>query len=333
MIYLLNAFLRLITKIALRGYFRKIIVEGKSNIPKNCPVILVANHQNALIDPLLLATHTSLNPYFLTRASAFKNPIAAKLLSWIRMLPVYRVRDGFSTIQQNQKTFDQTYEVLRRNGTVIVFAEGTHSLIRNLRPLSKGFTRIAFGLKEKYPEKEPVILPVAFAYSAHRRTGSRVRITFDQPIPVDMPASKSGQLTKAVETALSKLVVSIPDEDYFRELDLLIENQVDLTSRTEVNLFLDEGKAIKKVKSAGGLINKMMKIFHFPLFLLWLWKGSGIQDKVFDATFKFLIGFVFAPIWYLILIVLGLSTTIGSWAISILLLGWISVWFNKNPQE
>lgn len=333
MIYLLNAFLRLITKIALRGYFRKIIVEGKSNIPKNCPVILVANHQNALIDPLLLATHTSLNPYFLTRASAFKNPIAAKLLSWIRMLPVYRVRDGFSTIQQNQKTFDQTYEVLRRNGTVIVFAEGTHSLIRNLRPLSKGFTRIAFGLKEKYPEKEPVILPVAFAYSAHRRTGSRVRITFDQPIPVDMPASKSGQLTKAVETALSKLVVSIPDEDYFRELDLLIENQVDLTSRTEVNLFLDEGKVIKKVKSAGGLINKMMKIFHFPLFLLWLWKGSGIQDKVFDATFKFLIGFVFAPIWYLILIVLGLSTTIGSWAISILLLGWISVWFNKNPQE
>lgn len=333
MIYLLNAFLRLITKIALRGFFRNIIIEGESNIPKNCPIILVANHQNALIDPLLLATHTRLNPYFLTRASAFKNPIAAKLLSWIRMLPVYRVRDGFSTIQQNQKTFDQTFEVLRRNGTVIIFAEGSHSLIRNLRPLSKGFTRMAFGLKEKYPEKEPVILPVAFGYSAHRRSGSRVRITFDRPIPVDMPASKSGQLTKAVETALSKLVVTIPSTNYEEKLDSLIEHNVDLSSRADVTLFLNNGEVPNPIKPSSSFVNKLMKIFHFPLFLLWLWKGQGIEDKVFDATFKFLIGFVFAPLWYLLLIVLGLSTSIGSWAISGLILAWITVWLNKSQQE
>jgi 1-acyl-sn-glycerol-3-phosphate acyltransferase len=321
------------SKIALRGFFRKIIIEGKSNIPKNCPIILVANHQNALIDPLLLATHTSLNPYFLTRASAFKNPIAAKLLNWIRMLPVYRVRDGFSTIQQNQKTFDQTFEVLRGNGTVIIFAEGSHSVIRNLRPLSKGFTRMAFGLKEKYPEKEPVILPVAFGYSAHRRSGSRVRITFDRPIPVDMPASKSGQLTKAVETALSKLVVTIPSMDYEEKLDSLIEHKVDLSSRADVTFFLNEGKVSNPVKPSSSFVNKLMKIFHFPLFLLWLWKGPSIEDKVFDATFKFLIGFVFAPFWYLLLIVLGLSTSIGSWAISVLILAWITVWLNKSQQE
>jgi 1-acyl-sn-glycerol-3-phosphate acyltransferase len=321
------------TKIALRGYFRKIIIEGKSNIPKNCPIILVANHQNALIDPLLLATHTNLKPYFLTRASVFKNPIAAKLLGWIRMLPVYRVRDGFSTIQQNQKTFDHTFEVLRANGTIIIFAEGGHSLIRNLRPLSKGFTRIAFGLKEKYPEKDPVILPVALDYSAHRRSGSRVRITFGRPIQVDMPASKSGQLTKAVEAALSKLVVTIPSMDYQEKLESLIVHKVDLTSSPDVTHFLNEGKVQNPIKLSSGLVNKLMKIFHLPLFLLWIWKGPGVQDKVFDATFKFLIGFVFAPIWYLFLIVLGLSTSIGSWAVSVLLLAWITVWLNKNPQE
>lgn len=93
---LINAILRLLVKVALHGYFKKIIVEGKENIPKNRPVILVANHQNALIDPLLLATHTNLNPWFLTRAAVFSNPIAAKLLHFIRMLPVYRLRDGFS---------------------------------------------------------------------------------------------------------------------------------------------------------------------------------------------------------------------------------------------
>jgi 1-acyl-sn-glycerol-3-phosphate acyltransferase len=333
MIYFLNAFLRLMIKIALRVYFRKIIIEGKSNIPKNCPIILVANHQNALIDPLLLATHTSLNPHFLTRASVFKNPIAAKFLGWIRMLPIYRVRDGFATIQQNQKTFEQTFEVLRENGTIIIFAEGSHSLIRKLRPLSKGFTRIAFGLKEKYPEKTPVILPVALDYSAHRRSGSRVRITFGLPIQVDMPASQSGQLTKAVETALRKLVVTIPSMDYEEKLESLINHNVDLSSRADVTLFLTEGKVPNPIKPSSGLVNKLMKIFHLPLFLLWIWKSSSIEDKVFDSTFKFLIGFVFAPIWYLLLIVLGLSTSIGSWAVSILLLAWITVWYNKNPQE
>lgn len=333
MIYLLNAFLRFITKIALHGYFRKIVIEGESNIPENSPIILVANHQNALIDPLLLATHTRLNPHFLTRASVFKNPIAAKLLGWIRMLPVYRVRDGFSTIQQNQKTFDETYKILRANGTIIIFSEGSHSLIRNLRPLSKGFTRIAFGFKEKYPDKELVILPVAFNYSAHRRSGAQVRITFDQPIPVNMPASKSGQLTRVVATALSKLVVTIPDIAYEAELNSLIDHQVDLTSCAEVNLFLNEGKIPNPVKSPSGLVNKLMKIFHFPLFLLWVWKGSRIGDKVFDSTFKFLIGFVFAPVWYMLLIVLGFSSAIGSWAVSVLLLAWITVWLNKNPQE
>ncbi|MDG1279642.1 MAG: 1-acyl-sn-glycerol-3-phosphate acyltransferase [Algoriphagus sp.] len=331
--YLLNAFLRLIVKIALHGYFKKIKVEGSENIPKNVPIILVANHQNALVDPLLLATHTSLNPYFLTRASVFKNPIAAKLLDLIRMLPVYRVRDGFSTIQQNQKTFDQTFEVLRKNGTVIIFAEGSHSLIRNLRPLSKGFTRMAFGLKEKYPEKNPVILPVAMDYSAHRRSGSKVRITFDRPIPVDMPASKSGLLTKSVEKALQKLVVTIPIENYESHLERLIENEVDLTSKKDVELFLKTGEVPNPIRTHGGLKNKLMKIFHFPLFFLWLWKSPSVKDKVFDSTWKFLIGFVFGPIWYFSLFWLALDTPLGSWALAFLIMAWISLWGNKNPQE
>ncbi|WP_332910541.1 1-acyl-sn-glycerol-3-phosphate acyltransferase [Algoriphagus boritolerans] len=222
---LINAVLRFLVKIALHGYFRRIIVEGKENLPKNRPVILVANHQNALIDPLLLATHTRLNPWFLTRAAVFTNPFVSRLLHFIRMLPVYRVRDGFSTIQHNHHTFDQTFEVLRKNGAVVVFAEGSHSLVRNLRPLSKGFTRMAFGLKERYPELEPVILPVGLQFSAHMRSGSKVRVTFGKIIPVDMPASKSGKLTKSVENALKSLIVTIPDEGYEETLKRLIEKK------------------------------------------------------------------------------------------------------------
>lgn len=331
--YIINEFLRLQVKISLKGYFKKIIIVGAENIPKKTPILLVANHQNALIDPLLLATHTSLKPYFLTRASVFKKSFVAKMLNFIQMLPVYRVRDGFSTIQQNQGTFDQTYEVLRKNGSVIIFAEGSHSLIRNLRPLSKGFTRIAFGLKEKYPEVTPVILPVALDYSAHKRSGSIARVTIGKVIPVDMPAAKSGLLTKSVQKALTELVVEIPEDGYEQHLERLIENQVDLSSRSDVKLFLETGQVPNPVNEVSGLKNKLMKIFHFPLYWLWLLKKPGVKDPVFSSTWKFLIGFALAPIYYFLLIWLAMDTALGSWALTFLIMAWISLVGNKNPQE
>lgn len=330
---LFNGFLRFLVKIAIHLYFHKIRISGKENIPKNVPIILVANHQNALLDPLLLATHTRLRPWFLTRASVFKHPVAAKILHFIRMLPVYRVRDGFSTIQQNQKTFEATFEVLKKNGTVIIFAEGSHSLMRNLRPLSKGFTRMAFGLKENYPELRPVILPVAIEYSAHQRTGSFVRICFGKAIPVDMPHSQSGKLTKAVETKLSQMVVQIPEQGYDRTLEKLREAQVDVTDRLAVENFLTHHRVDQKLPTPSALPNKVMKIFHFPLYWLWLWISPKIEDRVFEGTFKFLIGFFLAPIWYLGLICLIFASPFPAWALTFIIMGGLSLWWNENPQQ
>jgi hypothetical protein len=249
------------------------------------------------------------------------------------MLPVYRVRDGFSTIQQNQATFDQTFEVLRKNGTVVIFAEGSHSLVRNIRPLSKGFTRMAFGLKEKYPELEPVILPVGLQFSAHMRSGSKVRITFGKVIPVDMPSSQSGKLTKSVESALKELIVDIPNDGYEGVLQKLIENEVDLTSKQEVETFLETGEVPNPVSESSSLNNKVMKIFNFPLFWLWLWKSKSVKDEVFSSTWKFLIGFVLAVPYYFFLLWLAMDTALGTWGLTFLILAWITLWRNQNPQE
>ncbi|QYH38430.1 acyl-phosphate glycerol 3-phosphate acyltransferase [Algoriphagus sp. NBT04N3] len=330
---LFNAVLRLLVKIALRLYFNKIKVSGKENIPKNHPVILVANHQNALIDPLLLATHTNLKPWFLTRAAVFKNPMVSKILHYIRMLPVYRVRDGFSTIQQNQQTFEATFEVLKKNGTVVIFAEGSHSIVRNVRTLSKGFTRMAFGLKEKYPQLEPLILPVALEFSAHKKSGSLVIIDFGKPIPVDMPPSKSGLLTKKVQETLQSMVVEIPDEGYDENLQKILDAEVDVTSKKAVSEFLGKGNIIESVDRPSPIKNKLMKVFHFPLYWIWLSISPKIEDRVFESTFKFLIGFFLAPIYYLLLLILALESPLGSWALSFLIMAWISLLWNKNPQE
>jgi 1-acyl-sn-glycerol-3-phosphate acyltransferase len=326
--------LRFLLKVALHVYYKKILVQGQENIPHNQPVILVANHQNALIDPLVVATHISIRPYFLTRAAVFKNPIAAYLLDLIQMLPVYRVLDGFSTIPQNQRTFQKTNQVLQQNGSVLIFAEGNHSIVRNIRTLSKGFTRMAYGALAANPDINPMIVPVGIQYSAHKKSGSSVKITIGKPIPVDPDPSQALKLTRQVETALKSLVVDLPNDNYDETLQRLLANQVDVCSKEDVEQFLAGHQVLTKVRPAGYLRNKLMKLFHLPLYWVWLFGiAPKMEDEVFTSTWKFLIGFVLAPLYYCLILLCCFHSEFGTWAISFLLMAWISVFWNQNSQE
>ena len=327
-------FLRFLIKIALHLYYKRIVVEGVENIPKNQPVILVANHQNALIDPLVVGAHIPIRPYFLTRAAVFKNSIAAYLLNLVQMLPVYRVLDGFSTIPQNQRTFQKTNQVLQQNGSVLIFSEGNHSTVRNIRPLSKGFTRMAYGAMAAYPGLNPVIVPIGLQYSAHKKSGSVVKISVGKPISVDPDPAQALKLTRQVEAALKSMVVDLPNTDYDETLQLLLSNQVDVCSKEDVERFLVENQVATKVKPAGYLMNKMMKLFHLPLYWIWLFGiAPKMEDEVFTSTWKFVIGGVLAPIYYGLILLCCFIPGYGPWAISFLLMAWITVYWNENSQE
>ena len=56
-------------------YFKRIDVFGFENIPKDKPVLFLGNHQNALLDPLLIAIKCGRFSFFLTRAGVFKKPL------------------------------------------------------------------------------------------------------------------------------------------------------------------------------------------------------------------------------------------------------------------
>ena len=49
-------FVKSYIRLGLFFYYKKIKVVGKENIPKDSAVLFVSNHQNALIDPLIIGT-------------------------------------------------------------------------------------------------------------------------------------------------------------------------------------------------------------------------------------------------------------------------------------
>ena len=65
-------FLRQIIKISLFIFFKKIVVTGKENIPVKGPLIIVANHPNTLIDPLIIGSITKQKIGFIANAGLFK---------------------------------------------------------------------------------------------------------------------------------------------------------------------------------------------------------------------------------------------------------------------
>lgn len=332
---LFNAILRLIVKVALHVYFAKITVYGKENIPKGKAVLIVSNHQNALIDPILIATHTNLNPHFLTRASVFKKSFVAKLLDFIRMIPIYRVRDGINNMEKNNETFDKSVNILLEKGSIVIFVEGNHSNQRNLRPLKKGFARIAYQTLEKEPELDLVILPVGINYSNHRYSGSKVSLVFGKTIkPMDYFPLFEPLMTSAFR-ALEPLVSSIPEENYEKDLEAIIQNRIDLTKPDQVREFLstENHKNPDKPYSKPYFSNKVMKVLHFPVYWIWLWIQPKIKDLVFYATFKFVIGLVMIPLWYGFLIFGLPKLGLVQWSLSWTFLGIIYLLANKNGQE
>ncbi len=170
--------------VALRVFFKNTLVNGLENVSKDKAVIYCGNHQNAFLDALLIAVLTNTQPHSLTRADIYKNPVAARLLATLRMMPVYRIRDGRDAMDKNEEIFEACQALLSRNESLIVFPEGNHGEQRKLRVLKKGVARIAISTLEKYPDRELYIQPLGLNYSHHSKFRSNVVVEFGEPIPV-----------------------------------------------------------------------------------------------------------------------------------------------------
>lgn len=328
---LLNNLLRLWIKTGLFFFFSDIKTKGESPHFKNKAVILVANHQNALLDALLIATQFHFKPYFLTRASVFSIPSVAKFLALLRMIPIYRIRDGFSSIKKNEGTFRLCEKILAQNRRILIFPEGNHSLKRNLRPLTKGFIRIASTTLYQYPDLELVILPIGINYQAHQKSGSKVFIQIGDPIKANDYGDQD--LMLKTEQKLKDLITHVPNENYWEHVQQLIDHKVDLTQPQKVKDFLNTEKekwVEKDHRKSSRLPNIIFKFLHFPLWMVWKAIKRKTKDPVFYATVKFFIGILGVPVLYGLVLFLGFVSGQINSSLILIMLQFLSLIFNRN---
>jgi len=82
---------------------KKVVVTGRHSIPKGKPIIFAPNHQNALMDPLALVCTNMHQSVWLARADIFKSKTVSSILKYLKLLPVYRIRDGKDNLSNNEE--------------------------------------------------------------------------------------------------------------------------------------------------------------------------------------------------------------------------------------
>jgi len=204
-------------------FYRKVIVLGRENINPDDALIFAPNHQNALMDALaVLFTHKG-QPIFLARADIFKRKSIAAILYFLKILPVYRIRDGFSSLKGNDEIFTKTIDVLRNKNGLVILPEGDHAGFRRLRQLKKGICRVAFQSDEATGFTLKIkLIPVALEFSNYSRFRQVLTVEYGKPIEVSeyfdsyklSPERALNELRSRLSDEMKGIMVHIEEDDY-----------------------------------------------------------------------------------------------------------------------
>lgn len=179
----------------LKLSYRSILQVGRENIPTDGAIIFAPNHTNTLMDALVVLTMDHKPKVFVARADIFKNRKLAKILTFLKIMPIMRQRDGFQAVKKNQETIDKAVDVLKDKIPFCIFPEGTHLAKFSSLPLSKGIFKIAFQAHEQMPQVPLYIVPVGIRYGNHFRFRSTIRMEFGKPINVGAYLTENAHLT------------------------------------------------------------------------------------------------------------------------------------------
>jgi 1-acyl-sn-glycerol-3-phosphate acyltransferase len=211
-------------------FYRKVIVLGRENINPDHHLIFAPNHQNALMDALAVLFTQKGHLIFLARADIFKKKIIASILYFLKILPVYRMRDGFSSLKGNDEIFTKTIDVIKNKNGLVILPEGDHAGYRRLRQLKKGICRVAFQSDEATGFNLKIkIMPVGIEFSNYSRYRQVLTVVYGKPIEVSeffelyrvSPERALNELRTTLSNEMKGLMVHIDSEDDYEAIDEL----------------------------------------------------------------------------------------------------------------
>ncbi len=218
--------IRRIVQFGIRCHYSGLYIHGKENMPKGGSYIMAPCHQQTIMDALLMLKISSKTPVFLTRADIFATKIIQKTRAFLRILPVYRVRDGVEGLKKNVGVFETCRDILLNGIPLCMMAEGRHNNRHHLLPLGKGISRIACETQRLMPEEPLFIVPIGLDYDTYERPYGNVVVNVGKPIAVQSfmgsyegnEAQTFNDIREKLAEAMKSLMLDISSEVHYEEI-------------------------------------------------------------------------------------------------------------------
>ena len=176
--------LRALFRIALRGFFRRVDVQGRESIPASGPVLFIANHTNAFVDPLLLLTSLDRRVTVTAKSTLARDPLLAPLLKAFGAVLLHRRQDAQegASSADNLGALSECVQRLRAGGAVIIFPEGVSHSDPAMRGFRSGAARIVEAYLKDASAPELSIVPIGLYFTRKDRWRSDAVALVGEPV-------------------------------------------------------------------------------------------------------------------------------------------------------
>lgn len=214
---------RPVVDFATRMCYSRLQVHGIENLPDDGSYIISPNHSDALMDAVTVLQTRREPTVFGARADLFENPVLARLMHFIKIVPMVRKRDGIRKVIRNLDIIEDITEVLDEGVPFCMYPEGTHRPKHSLLPVGKGIFRVAVSAARNL-DKNIYVVPAGIEYSDYFRLNGSCLVNFGKPINVTaflkehpdmLDAELYRTLTSELQNRMSELFSYIPDDENY----------------------------------------------------------------------------------------------------------------------
>ncbi len=230
------------------------------------PVLVTANHPNALIDPLVIFHTGGRTTRPLAKAPLFEQLFVGTVLKGLGGLPVYRRQDDPELMHLNDRTFDAAIAALHAGEAVQIYPEGQSHSEPSLTRIRTGAARIALLAEERADWSLGLrVQPVGLTYARKHLFRGRAVAAFGPPLTVAPyrevyerdPREAARQLTDEIRRRLEALTLNF---EHPRDREL-----VDVAER----LWARE-QGLAKAREREGMADRLPRMQRFAEGLRWL---------------------------------------------------------------
>ena len=250
--------------VALRWYYRSLTTANLERIPRDGPVFLAANHPNSLTDAMVVGWASPRRVRFTAKATLFTNPLSARFLRAVGVVPLRRAADEASGPERagperagqelvgdgsaaavatspsadaarNAASFTAVADAMLEGSCVVVFPEGKTTDNPFLSPIRTGLARMALMARDERGVRGIRIVPIGLLFERKEEPRTRILLQVGDPIAIDDLATTPNMvasLTDLIEQRLRAVTLNFENADDAERIGLVSETLLALVEPT-----------------------------------------------------------------------------------------------------